>query len=179
MWIWDSKDTVDVHSEPTPLSCTPDKEEGPCDIYDIFPLALDEYNADGVKTGNTLEDLNGFGRFHGALKDPSNNRYINVNMFTPSGGYVGVMDTTTKEAIGLFRVAATTGTGSSRSVHMSFWAVDGSAIIIANLHGKMVERIDVTHIFLSTEVQAYTSESVLVYKLNQLTFSGIMLLGDL
>ncbi|GFH53349.1 hypothetical protein CTEN210_09825 [Chaetoceros tenuissimus] len=144
LWIWDSKDMVDVHSEPTPLSCTPIKAQGPCDIFDIFPLALDEYDADGVKTGQTLQDLNGFGRFHGALKDPSNNRYINVNMFTPKGGYVGVMDTTTKEAIGLFRVAATSGTNSERSVHMSFWAVDGSAIIIANLHGKMVERIDVT-----------------------------------
>ena len=144
LWIWDSSEMENYSAENVPLSCTPDKEQGPCDIYDIFPSTLEEYNSDGVKTGMTVSDLNGFGRLHGSLKDPSNSRYINVNLFTPSGGYVGIMDTTTKEAIGLFRVAATTGTGPSRSVHMSFWTVDGSAIIIANLHGKMVERIDVT-----------------------------------
>lgn len=30
------------------------------------------------------------------------------------------------------------------SVHISFWSDDGSAILVANLHGKMIERINVS-----------------------------------
>lgn len=54
-----------------------------------------------------------------------------------------MIDTSTKEAVGLFRVTANTGNASERSVHMSGWTADGSGIIVANLHGKMFERIDV------------------------------------
>ena len=74
-------------------------------------------------------------------QDPSN-RYVNANFFVPGGGYIGVIDTYTKEAIALFRVTAFS-TDSQRSIHMSFWSTDGSAIIMANLHGKAVERINV------------------------------------
>ena len=67
-----------------------------------------------------------------------------MNIFTPEGGFIGVIDTETKEAISLFRVTETDANSNGRSVHMSFWSTDGSAIIVANLHGKMMERIDVT-----------------------------------
>jgi hypothetical protein len=138
LWIWDSesiKAQLAGGADATPLSCTPGIDVGPCDLLDIFPPGeLKE-----VGTDTALEDLSSFGRLHGVLKDPSN-RYVTVNIFTPGGGYVGVMDTETKEAIALFRVTQTTG----RSVHMSFWSEDGSAIIVDNLNGKMVERIDVT-----------------------------------
>jgi len=92
-----------------------------------------------VGTDSPLDNSK-FGRLHGVLKDPSN-RYVTVNIFAPNAGYVGVMDTETKEAIALFRV---TQTSSGRGVHMSFWSADGSAIVVGNLNGKMVERIDVT-----------------------------------
>jgi len=140
LWIWDSEsihDQLNGGTDATPLSCTPKQSTGPCDLLDVFPKKL----TDG--SGTFLADLSSFGRLHGVIKDPFN-RYVNANIFAPSGGYIGVIDTETKEAIGLFRVTKTTGTGVERSVHMSTWAVDGSAIIIANLHGKMVERIDVT-----------------------------------
>ena len=55
---------------------------------------------------------------------------------------MGVIDTHTKEAIALFRVTEFS-TDKKRSVHMSFWSTDGSAILVANLHGKAVERINV------------------------------------
>lgn len=62
--------------------------------------------------------------------------------------YVGVVDAQTKEGVALFRVTefeyqAGANTVSDRSVHMSFWNDDGSAILIANLHGKAIERINV------------------------------------
>lgn len=52
--------------------------------------------------------------------------------------------------IALFRVTSFSFVGSSgsgrRSVHMSFWAADGSAILVSNLNGKPVERINVQRI---------------------------------
>lgn len=62
-------------------------------------------------------------------------------MFAPDGGYVGIIDARRKEAIALFRV---TDMNVGRSVHMSFWTADGSAIIVANLNGKTLERIEIT-----------------------------------
>lgn len=142
LWVWDSESVEDqlkdAEQEAVPLSCTPDKTTGPCDLLDIFPSTLERCTASGC-TGELLRDLDSFGRLHGVIKDPFN-RYVTANIFAPGGGYVGVIDTKTKEAIALFRV---TKTASSRSVHMSFWSADGSAIIIANLNGKMIERIDV------------------------------------
>ena len=72
-------------------------------ILDVFPQDLEESDASGELTGNTLGDLDGFGRLHGVIHDPFN-RYVNVNLFTPGGGYIGVIDTVTKQAVGLFRV---------------------------------------------------------------------------
>lgn len=145
LWIWDSEsiqDQLDKSSDAKPLSCTPGAAYGPCDLLEIFPHTLDEYDQDDSATGNTLGDLDAFGRLHGALKDPSGH-YVTANIFAPGGGYVGVINTETKEAIGLFRVTSVGATSFKRSVHLSYWSTDGSAIIIANLHGKMIERINV------------------------------------
>lgn len=54
---------------------------------------------------------------------------------------IGVMDAETKEAVALFRA---TQTGTGRTNHMSFWRYDGLAILVCNLDGRIVERIDVT-----------------------------------
>eukprot|EP00986_Skeletonema_menzelii_P014889 scaffold10550_cov119-Skeletonema_menzelii.AAC.1 len=138
LWIWDSDDIQDQlngGADAKPLSCTPSAAEGPCDLLDIFP---------GVGSGAKVEDLDAFGRLHGVLPDPFN-LYVTANIFAPTGGYVGVIDTATKEAIALFRVTETDAIADvGRSVHMSFFTADGSAIIIDNLHGKMIERINVT-----------------------------------
>lgn len=117
---------------------------GPCDLLDVFPQDLVEYDGDGEPTGNTLADLNGFGRLHGMLPDPQG-RYVTANIFAPSGGYVGIIDTRSKAAVSLFRVTGTNVGGGVdvRSVHMSFWDATGSSILVANLHGKLLERIDV------------------------------------
>ena len=141
LWIWVAEsisDQLNGEADATPLSCTPNNTEGPCDLLDIFPQDLME-----VGTDAPLSNLTGFGRLHGVIKDPSS-LYVTANIFTPAGGYIGIIDTETKEAIALFRVTATTGNSKSRSVHMSTWSSDGSAIIVDNLHGKMIERIDVT-----------------------------------
>lgn len=153
LWIWDSDDIerqIAGGPEAQPIGCGPNNggnaasNVGPCDLLDVFPESLVEIGADGAPTGNTLADLNGFGRLHGMLPDPQG-RYVTANIFAPSGGYVGVIDTRTKAAVALFRVTGTNVGGGTdvRSVHMSFWNADGSQIHIANLHGKLLERIDV------------------------------------
>jgi hypothetical protein len=140
LWIWDSQaiqEQINGGTDAKPLSCTPTVTEGPCDLLDIFPQDL----TDGA--GTPLGNLPAFGRLHGVIRDPFN-LYVNANIFAPDGGYIGIIDTNTKEAIGLFRVTETDATGVGRSVHMSFWNADGSSIIVDNLNGKMIERIDVT-----------------------------------
>lgn len=147
IWIWDSADVQAQLSSgvsATPLGCV-EGEVGPCDLHDVFPGALEQLGADGQPTGATLAELDGFGRLHGMLPDPQN-LYVTVNIFAPGGGYVGIIDTRTKEAVALFRASqSSSGSGdNTRSVHMSFWTADGSAVVVANLHGKLLERIDVT-----------------------------------
>jgi hypothetical protein len=142
IWIWDSQDVeqqLATGEVAQPLGCNGDNRagDGPCNIYDVFPSTLVEYDVDGA-TGQQLGTE--FGRLHGMLTDPQN-RYMNVNLFSPDGGYVGIIDGETKEAVALFRVS---GTNAGRSVHMSFWNSDGSALLVANLNGKVLERIDIT-----------------------------------
>jgi len=148
MWIWDSEDMEAQFAGGTdavPKGCEGKKtsKPGPCDLKDVFPGSLKEYDASGKFTGKRLKDLPAFGRLHGMLPDPQH-KYMNINAFAPGGGYVGIVDGETKGAIALFRVTATNGTGVSRSLHMSFWNKDGSALLLANLHGKVLERIDIT-----------------------------------
>ncbi|WP_217899861.1 hypothetical protein [Nodularia sp. NIES-3585] len=145
IWVWDSKDVekqLKSGKEAKPLGCDGKNRpgDGPCDIRDVFPASLAEYDSSGKPTGKTLGDLPAFGRLHGMRPDPQN-KYMNANIFAPNGGYVGIIDGETKEAVALFRVA---GTNVGRSVHMSFWNSDGSALLVANLNGKVLERIDIT-----------------------------------
>jgi len=63
-----------------PLACTPGATKGPCDVNEIFPPTLKEH--DGVQEGDTLQNLSGFGRLHGVMKDPQN-KYVNANFFAP------------------------------------------------------------------------------------------------
>jgi len=143
IWIWDSRDLnqqVKTGKPAAPIGCDGRNRPGtgPCNLYDVFPASLKEYDTNGL-TGNTLADVSGFGRLHGVLSD-SQNRYLNASFFAPDGGYVGIIDGETKEAVSLFRVS---GTSAGRSVHMAFWNTNGSALLIANLNGKVLERIDI------------------------------------
>ncbi|MGB6299701.1 MAG: hypothetical protein WBF90_26480 [Rivularia sp. (in: cyanobacteria)] len=145
IWVWDSKDVTKQlknGKEAKPLGCDGNNRagEGPCNLLDVFPTSLVEYDSNRKPTGKTLGDLPAFGRLHGMRPDPQN-KYMNANIFAPNGGYVGIIDGRTKGAVALFRVA---GTNVGRSVHMSFWNSDGSALIVANLNGKVLERIDIT-----------------------------------
>lgn len=148
LWVWDSasiESQINGDGDATPLPCSPEATQGPCDLFEIFPTNLAQMNSDGTPTGNTLGDLPSVGRWHGVRKDPSSNKYVLASIFARGGGYVGIIDTRTKEAIALFRVtnfSFSDGAGD-RSVHMGFWSVDGSQCIIANLHGKAVERINI------------------------------------
>ena len=151
MWIWNSEDVERQIKNPKkiakPLKCDGSNEVNPtglgCDIWSIFTRGLKEVTDNGVETGQTLGSLhdNGapFGKLHGALPDPQN-KYVNVNMFAPNGGYVGIMDGETKEAVALFRV---TSTNTGNTMHMTFWSRSGDAIYIANLGGRALERIDI------------------------------------
>lgn len=144
IWVWDSKDVekqLKNGKSAEPLGCDGKNcaGDGPCNLHDVFLSSLVEHDANGP-TGNSLGDLPSFGRLHGMVPDPQN-RYMNVNLFAPGGGYVGIIDGETKEAVALFRV---TGTNAGSSVHMSFWNSDGSALLVANLDGKVLERIDIT-----------------------------------
>jgi len=143
IWVWNSEDVdrqIDDGVPAQPLGCDGNNVpgEGPCNLLDVFPGTLTENDVNGA-TGSTLGDYN-YGRLHGALSDPQN-RYMNINLFGPGNGFVGIMDGATKEAVALFRV---TGTTAGQRVHMSFWNSDGSALLIANLNGKVLERIDIT-----------------------------------
>jgi len=143
IWVWNSEDVdrqIDDGVPAQPLGCDGNNVpgEGPCNLLDVFPGTLTEHDVNGA-TGSTLGDYN-YGRLHGALSDPQN-RYMNINLFGPGNGFVGIMDGATKEAVALFRV---TGTTAGQRVHMSFWNSDGSALLIANLNGKVLERIDIT-----------------------------------
>ena len=154
LWIWDSADIERQLSggmEAQPIGCGRNNQgrsqsnTGPCDLLEVFPQNLAEHDANGLLTGDQLGDLDGFGRLHGMLPDPQN-QYVTANIFAPGGGYVGIIDTSSKEAIALFRVTGSNVNGGEavRSVHMSFWTLDGSSIIVANLNGKLLERIDVS-----------------------------------
>ena len=147
IWIWDSADVetqLNGGEMAAPLGCDGNNRagDGPCNLFDVFPSSLAEHDANGP-TGNTLGDLPGFGRLHGMLPDPQS-LYMNANIFAPGGGYVGIIDGATKAAVALFRVTSTNATDIQRSLHMSVWNSDGSALLLANLHGKVLERIDVT-----------------------------------
>ncbi|MEQ1567238.1 MAG: hypothetical protein ABMA64_16475 [Myxococcota bacterium] len=138
LWIWDSEDVLDqLGGGPAaaPLPCA--GTAAPCDVNLLFPSSLVEMDEFGQPTGNTRPAT---GRLHSSFIDPQQ-KYALLSFFSPGGGMVGIVDADTKEAVGLFR-AIKTATGLSN--HMSFWRYDGLAILVCNLDGKIVERIDVT-----------------------------------
>ncbi|KAG7373873.1 hypothetical protein IV203_012968 [Nitzschia inconspicua] len=144
IWIWNSTQIdrqLAGDGDAVPMTCTRTKANGPCDLLEAFPEGL----VDSV-TGLTLGALPGFGRLHGVIQDPYG-KYVAASVFVPGGGYVGIIDTNTKQAIALFRVTGFTFEGqttSARSVHMCIWSDDGKALLVDNLDGKAIERIDVT-----------------------------------
>lgn len=151
LWIWPSEEVekqIQTQSPAVSTPCTPEALTGPCDILKIFPQTLQEVDRNGYPTGYNLKDLNSFGRMHGIQKDPFD-KYVAASIYSPGGGYVGVIDSETKGAVALFRITKvswTTGDArntNKRSVHMCFWSTDGSAIIVSNYEGKMIERIDI------------------------------------
>jgi hypothetical protein len=148
LWIWRGEDVgtkIKGKGIAEPVGCdgsnTPG--DGPCDLREVFPASLAEHDGT-TTTGETLDTSPSFGRLHGMIADPQN-MYMNINSFVPGGGYVGIVDGVTKEAVALWRVTQTSApSGNGRSLHMSFWNSDGSALLLANLHGRILERIDVT-----------------------------------
>ncbi len=136
---------------PMPIPCA--GTTAPCDAHAVFPGTLIENDVAGA-TGETLATSNSvalgatigtgddlsIGRLHGALPDPQH-MYVNVNFFSGGRGYVGIMTADTKEAVALWRV---TKTNRGESLHMSFWAPDGNSLFLANLHGRILERVDIT-----------------------------------
>jgi len=141
----DVEDYVAGGAAPSPIPCA-GSAAAPCDIHDLFPGTLTEWTYDTatdtvVATGDTLATSGGtIGRLHGALPDPQH-KYVNMNFFAPGSAYVGIMSADTKEAVALWRV---TTTNASATLHMSFWGPDGNALYLANLHGRILERVDIT-----------------------------------
>lgn len=137
LWIWDNKaieKQVDRGRSAAPMPCA--GTAAPCDTNLVFPAGLSEYNEFNAFTGNMRPPA---GRLHSAFIDPQQ-KYALLSFFAPGGGMIGVMDAETKEAVALFRA---TQTGTGRTNHMSFWRYDGLAILVCNLDGRIVERIDV------------------------------------
>ncbi len=147
MYIWDSADVeaqIAGGATATPMGCGADANvagAGPCAMEDVFPGTLTDENGKTLATAFGA----GFARMHGSLSDPQG-KYMNVNMFLTggAGGFVGIMDGNTKEAIALWQVSMSGASAGGRSVHMSFWNKDGSALFVANLHGRIIERVDIT-----------------------------------
>ncbi len=171
LWIWDSESNpgagiVGVReylagpangTQPTVLPCRSGTVPGPCDIKAIFPGTLLEFSstvggAAMAATGGILSDTGNIARLHGAIPDPQN-QYVNINLFSSDGptagpngnGFVGIISGDTKEPVALFRVSQTNApSGDGRSLHMSFWNATGTQLLLANLHGRILERIDLT-----------------------------------
>lgn len=138
LWIWDNtaiENQINGGPVASPIPCA--GTAAPCDTNLVFPAGLSEHNEFNTPTGNARPLA---GRLHSAFIDPQQ-KYALLSFFAPGGGMIGVMDAETKEAIALFRA---TQTGTGRANHMSFWRFDGLAILVCNLDGRIVERIDVT-----------------------------------
>ena len=108
-----------------PISCTPGEDgTGPCCAFEVFSPKLAEANNEGP-TGNTLNDLPGFGRLHAMVADPQN-RYVNANFFTPGGAFLGIIDVETKEA------EAITALFCGRRVRLIPFLYDHDSIVVPN-----------------------------------------------
>lgn len=147
LYIFDSADIeaqIGGGAPAQPLDCG--AIPGPCDLKALFPPSLVEMDASGAPTGMTLGDfdLSGFARLHAVERDPQG-RYVALSLHGLSGGFIGIMDADTKQAVALFRASGTNADGGfdQRAVPTARWNSDGSALIVANHDGKILERIDV------------------------------------
>jgi len=80
---------------------------------------------------------------------------------------VGIIEVETKAAVALFRVTEFTfgpeaSNTTSRSVHMSFFSADGGAILVDNLNGKAMERINLSRTADGTITNAVFDRSATV-----------------
>jgi len=57
-----------------------------------------------------------------------------------ASGHVAIFDGSTRRPKALFRMSA--GAGGARQAHAAFWTADGTAVIVANQNGKLLERIN-------------------------------------
>jgi hypothetical protein len=98
----------------------------------VLDVTADLFPAADVTTGAHVA------RIHGISPSPDH-RYMALNFV--ASGHLGVVDGETKSPVCLFR---TTGSSTGRQNHMSFWAPNGSSVIVANQNGCILERVDVT-----------------------------------
>jgi hypothetical protein len=77
-------------------------------------------------------------RPHMALPSPGGGRFMAIAFV--ASGHVAIFDGATKQPRALFRMSV--GAGGARQAHAAFWLHDGSALIVANQNGKLLERIN-------------------------------------
>ncbi len=106
---------------------------------DLFPQAQ-------ASTGSHVA------RLHGVQPSPDH-RHMALSFV--ASGHLGIVDGASRRPVCLFR---TTGTSTGRQNHMSFWTPDGSAILIANQNGRLLERVNVLRAS-SGEVQAFVFDA--------------------
>jgi hypothetical protein len=76
-------------------------------------------------------------RPHMALPSPDRRKFMALAFVV--SGHVAIFDGATKLPKALFRMSV--GAGNAIQAHAAFWTPDGSALIVANQNGKLLERI--------------------------------------
>lgn len=112
-----------------------DAAGGPIDAPEILDLAT----VFAVGGGNNPTGANVV-RPHMIFPSP-NQRYLLLSFV--GSGHVTIIDAATRTPAYLFRMSP--GAGGARQAHAAFWTHDGTAIVVANQNGKLLERIDVTY----------------------------------
>ena len=152
------------------LACSPDAEVGPCDLFTIFPRelvdsmtgeALIDAAGFGRWHGITKDPQNKYvtanifapgGGFLGVVDTETKGAvsilFSVICQYEPTVISYIIILYFLQQQVALFRVTEMTyakgeDEATSRNVHMSFWNDDGSAILIHNLAGKALERVNV------------------------------------
>lgn len=105
---------------------------GPIDDPTEIDLA-DLFEIDGPNNGTGANVV----RPHMVDQSPDK-RHIALSFV--GSGHVAIFDAVTAQPEQLFRMSA--GAGGARQAHAAFWTQDGSAVIVANQNGKLLESID-------------------------------------
>jgi hypothetical protein len=111
-----------------------DAAGGPVDAPEILDLATVFALGSANPTGANVV------RPHMIFPSP-NQRYMLLSFV--GSGHVAIFDGATRQPRYLFRMSP--GAGGARQAHAAFWSHDGTAIVVANQNGKLLERIDVTY----------------------------------